>query len=245
MRAQRIRLALLLCTALPPTQSLGAQQPSGALPVQTGTWTYSSRVDQGVQARNDVDRIVTVSDTTQQGVPAWKVTLLLDTGAGVLVDTLLMRKDNFAPIWRRSVSDTIFEIVYQVEDSTVTGFTRMPGRNGPISVRLLPNTFFNYHAFRLFFRSLPLAPGYTATAAMMVPRGDSGQVVPLTITVGREERIFTPAGACDCLVVLVQGQGIVEFYWIDKHTRHVVRTRESFGGQGAVLQLDLAGFQPN
>lgn len=232
--------ATILILAAAP--SLAAQ--SAPLPLQAGTWTYATRVDQGVSARNDRDRVVTVSEVTHEGAPAWRVTLHLDTGEGVLVDTLLMGKDDLSPISRRAVSDTIFEIVYRTQDSTVTGFTRMPGRNGPIATRLLPNTFYNYHAFRQFFRRLPMAVGYTTTAAMMVPRGDSGQVVPITITVGREERIITPAGPCDCLVTLVQGQGIAEMYWIDKTTRHVVRTREPFGGQGAVLQLDLVSFQP-
>ena len=77
------------------TPQLSAQ-PS-PLPLQAGTFTYATRVDQGISARNDRDRVVTVSEVTHDGVPAWRVTLFLDTGEGVLVDTLLMRRDDLAP----------------------------------------------------------------------------------------------------------------------------------------------------
>ena len=235
-------LPTLVCAVL-GAPVLGAQV-AGPLPIETGTWTYASRVDQGVSAHNEADRIITVSETMHEGVPAYRVTLLLPLGETSLVDTLLMRKDDLRPIWRRAVSDTIFEIIYQAQDSMITGSTRMPGRNGPIAARMLPNTFLNYHALRLWFRRLPLAAGFVDTAGMVIPRGDSGQVVPVQVSVVGEERIYAPNGPCDCFVVLLQGQGIGELYWIDKRTRHVVRTRESYGGQGAVLQLDLARFEP-
>ena len=237
----RTRALLVLASLLVPSM-IPAQQP--LLPLQAGRWVYNGRVDQGVSAHNEADRVITVSETTHEGAPAWRVALLIEVGGGSIVDTLLMRKDNLAPIHRRSVSDTIFEIVYRTQDSLVTGFTKTPGRNGPISARLIPNTFYNYHAFRFFFRGLPLAPGYSATAALVLPRGDSGQVVPVTVTVAGEERIHTPAGPCDCYVIIARGQGVGEIYWVDKTTRYVVRTREPFGGQGAVLQLDLASFTP-
>ena len=237
-----MRAAPLFYAALVAPTILASQQPQ--MPLQSGTWTYHGRVDQGVSAHNEANRVITVSEVAHEGVAAWRVTLLIEIGGGSLVDTLLMRKDNLAPLTRRSVSDTLFEIVYRTQDSMVTGFTRMPGRNGPISARLIPNTFYNYHALRFIFRGLPLAPGYTANAALVLPRGDSGQVVPLTLSVAGEERIHTPAGPCDCYVVIARGQGIGEIYWVDKTTRYVARTREPFGGQGAVLQLDLASFTP-
>jgi hypothetical protein len=232
-----MRTPLLLAICLLAAPVAATAQGGGIRPL---TMTYAARVEFQGETQDGGPRDITVSDTMVGGVRAWLVVHRLTVQGVPGVDSVLMRAGDLGPISRRA--DLGVRLTLELVDGVMSGELRLPGGTVSLSIPPGERSFLNYHSLRTALREWPLAAGWRGTAGVLQLRGRA-EFTALSLEVTGEERIRVPAGEFDCWVVHVTG-GVDERWWVSKAGHHLVRSREPFGGRGAILQLDLASLVP-
>lgn len=223
-----------------PTDSLLAQHPPSPPAIRTGEWRYLAEAQLGDQRQDLGARTVSIALTDSGDAAAWLVVMSTEVEGHQVTDSVMMRRSDLSPVSRHLIMPGT-DLVLAVADSVAHGLLTAQTSVVPLNVRLGPRGFLNYYSLRAALVELPLTAGWAGQASVLEVLAHP-VFATLTLSVVGDERITVPAGEFDCWRLKVAGPGIDEEYWVDKGHQDVIRTREPFGPQRVIMQLDLTSF---
>lgn len=204
--------------------------------------TYRTTVFYQAQSHDAGSRTVTVIAVEMKEVGAWRVVSELRFKELVTADTVEFRRADLHPLGRRAKLGDL-QIELTVDGDVVRGLLVASRQLVPLNLALSKASFLNYYALRTAIAGWPIERSWHTEASILELNGEP-QFMPIRLAVVGEERISVPAGTYDCWVVTVEGAAggfeVNEHYWVTKQDQIVVRTREPFGDEGALLRLELS-----
>jgi hypothetical protein len=133
------------------------------------------------------------------------------------------------------------EINLDFKDQKASGTMSMNGQMRPIAVDLGGVLFADGAGAYNVMATLPLVDGYTTTFRNFDVKSQKVKLMQLKVT--GMEKVTVPAGSFDSIKfeVTTEGEGDKTTVWIDKNTRHVLKTAAILPQMnGAVITSELS-----
>jgi hypothetical protein len=207
--------------------------------LRPGQLTYQTTVVRDTIGSPAGNRMVTLSDTSYGGAPAWLIVERRDGDGIIIADSLVAARVDFRPMHWVSTNGPARLGAEFVGDSIYAVVTSPVGRRSIVALST-PGTLVNAAALETALRLLPLQSGWQdSTTALAITVGSNvGLFTRLAVT--GEETVTVPAGSFDCWIVTATSEAGQAIYWVSKRDPVVVRSSQvvaSLGGARVLNEL--------
>lgn len=261
MTRPAVLLATVAALALRPTPGAAQAATAPVPPVHVDTLVHRLPIDSTrLQPAHLLYRSVLLRDSSttpigdQQfaisamdyaGTPAWLLARQGAQGVAMTTDSLVVRRSDLRPLhWTTTLGAA--RLAAEFTPDTVFGAMSSPLGKQNLIFPNRPDLLVNPMAVDAVIASLPLAPGWSDSANVLVVDPGGTAIAPAHITVEGEEHLAVPAGEYDCWVVSLETERGAERLWVAKQGQLVVRAEQilpQLGGatlQRTLVQTDTA-----
>jgi hypothetical protein len=211
-----------------PVESLPPfSRPNGML-LRPGTFAYAlaSRRDTLVTALGQ--RLVTVTETTFAGSPAWLIAESRTGTAVTTTDSLYVARSDLSPVrWTATNGKTQLASSFG-PDSMYVAMQTYQGRASMVTP-LPAGTLLTAGMVDRVVELMPLELGFRTGATILLFELGTPRAIPAELRVDQEEPLVLPDRTVDCWVVILRAGTLEQRLWVSKEAPRVVKTEQVTG----------------